>query len=510
MSTTWIHFIDSGGQPVFHDLLPVFVPNTTVVLFVFKLSEGLNERPIVEYYGPDGPIGGSYKSYLNHREILEHYIKVFRAQDRKKCPTILLIGTHQDNPEQRLNIKELKECLKPFQQEVIHFGSNQPIAMLNCLSSGKEERQIIEELRKEILNVADKMESEETPMAWFGLELALKQASQSQNSKPKGILTLKQCRVEASTFEYFKTNSGQFDAALEHLVKHNIFLHYKVLPQVVFCDPQVLLTMVTEIVQYHYKLKHDKIGSVKGTTFVENAYISAEVLKSMSPDQYSDKDGVLPLESFFILLSHLKIISAIPTSGNSGVYLMPALLPNTDDLAAKVKVIHGKEHLPPLCISFGGGCAPSGLFCSLMATLLQSKNWELCMNDGSPECCFRNCVTFTYQETAVITLVDYFSHFSIYVNNSPHLNTQKDLPAAIRGEIHESIRTVAKGLQYSNLELKDAFICPSHTNGNHVALWCRHGEKEYYGCTVQNKCTGRIPEEYQVWMENKGLLKFQL
>ena len=83
--------------------------------------------------------------------------------------------------------------------------------------------------------------------------------------------------MEASTFEYFKTNSGQFDAALEHLVKHNIFLHYKVLPQVVFCDPQVLLTMVTEIVQYHYKLKHDKIGSVKGTTFVENAYICAEV-----------------------------------------------------------------------------------------------------------------------------------------------------------------------------------------------------------------------------------------
>ena len=169
MSTTWIHFIDSGGQPVFHDLLPVFVPNTSLVLFVFKLSEGLNERSIVEYYGPDGPIAGAYESYLNYRDILEHYIKVFRAQDHKKCPTVLLIGTHKDNPEQRLNIEELKECLKPFQQEVIHFGSNQPFAMLNCLSSGKEERQIVEEVRKEILNVVNKMESEETPMAWFGL-----------------------------------------------------------------------------------------------------------------------------------------------------------------------------------------------------------------------------------------------------------------------------------------------------------------------------------------------------
>ena len=314
--------------------------------------------------------------------------------------------------------------------------------------------------------------------------------------------------MEAIKFEYFKRNIGQFDAALEHLVKHNIFLHYsEVLPDVVFCDPQVLLTRVTEIVQYHYKLKHDKIGSVKGTKFVKNAYISAEVLKSMSPDQYGDSDGILPLESFFTLLSHLKIISAIPTSsGNSGVYLMPALLSNVHNPAAKVEEIQGKEHLPPLCINFGEGCAPSGLFCSLMATLLQSSNWKLCMNDGSPECCFRNCVTFTYQETAVITLVDYFSHFSIYVNISTHLNTQKDL-TAIRGEIYVSIQSVAKGLQYSNLELQDAIMCPSHPEGNHVALWHREGEKEYYGCTVQNNFAGPVPKEYQVWMKNKGLLK---
>ena len=103
--------------------------------------------------------------------------------------------------------------------------------------------------------------------------------------------------------------------------------------------------------------------------------------------------------------------------------------------------------------------------------------------------------------------MDYFSHFSIYVNISQHLNTQKDLLAAIRGEIHESIRTVAKGLQYSNLELQDAIMCPSHPEGNHVALWRREGEKEYYGCTVQNKFAGPIPKEYRVWMKNKGLLK---
>ena len=112
-----------------------------------------------------------------------------------------------------------------------------------------------------------------TLMAWFGLELALKQTSQRQNSKPKGILTLKQCQVEANKFEYFKTNSGQFDAALGHLVKH-------------------------------------------------------------------DKDRVLPSESFFTLLSNLIIISAVTTSD---VYLMPALLSNVYNSAAKVEEIHGRS-----------------------------------------------------------------------------------------------------------------------------------------------------------------------
>ena len=251
LTTQWIHFIDSGGQPEFHDLLPVFVPHMSVVLFVFKLSEELDEKPMVEYYGPMGPIGGSYKSYLTHREILEHCLTVFRAQG-EQCPTILQVGTHKDCAEQKININELQECLKPFKKKVVYFGVDRSIALLNCLSTETEEKEIVEDIRNQILEVDIK--KEQTPMAWFGLELALKKASHSENSKHKGILTLEQCKQEADKFEFFKTNHGQFDEALKHLVKHNIFLHYpEVLPDVVFCDPQVLLTMVTQIVQFHIK-----------------------------------------------------------------------------------------------------------------------------------------------------------------------------------------------------------------------------------------------------------------
>ena len=209
-------------------------------------------------------------------------------------------------------------------------------------------------------------------------------------------------------------------------------------------------------------------------------------------------------------LSYLKIISVIHTSGSADVYLMPALLPNADDPSAKVGEINGKELLPPLCISFDGGCVPSGVFCSLTATLLQLENWELCMNNDKPRCCFRNCVTFSYQVTTIVTLVDFFSHFSIYMYIPKYSNARKVFPVDIRKIVHESIFIVAKGLQYSTLTIQDAIKCPSHPEKNHVALWHLpepSDEEEYHKCTVEDVCTGLIPGEYQVWMTISGLLK---
>ena len=503
LTSKWIHFMDSGGQPEFHDLLPAFVPDTSVVLFVFNLSEGLDEKPEIEYRGSKGRIGEPYKSYLTHREILEHCLRVFSAQG-EKVPHIMLIGTHNDHHNKKLQVTDLDKFLKTFQQgiHVVRFRG-QPIAMLDCLSDENEDKTMVEEIRQQILDVIEDIDSEDTPMAWFGLELALKKASQSTN--PKGILSLEQCKQEADLLNYFKTHSGQFDAALQHLVKHNTFLHYpSVLSDVVFCDPQVLLDMVTQIVQHHYKLKHKAVNKTMAP-FNTMGYISADILKSIRL-QCSDVNGIFPLESVLKLLTYLKIISPIQKS--SVEYLMPALLPIADDPAAMVGEIPGKKCLPPLCISFDGGCPPNGVFCSLVTTLLQSENWELCKTEQKPHCCFRNCVTFVYQEVAVITLVDFFTHFSIYLYIPTHPNTGKISPHIIRNVVHQSIHAVSNRLQYSHLKFQDAIPCPEHQDDNHVALWHQPEQcgirDAYFKCTVSNMYTGPIPDVYQDWMESTG------
>ena len=39
-----------GGQSQFHEVLPAFIRNTTATIFVMKLSERLDEYPVIEYY----------------------------------------------------------------------------------------------------------------------------------------------------------------------------------------------------------------------------------------------------------------------------------------------------------------------------------------------------------------------------------------------------------------------------------------------------------------------------
>ena len=46
----FLYFLDSGGQPQFHELLPSFVPNLSAILFVLKLSEKRSHNPEAKFY----------------------------------------------------------------------------------------------------------------------------------------------------------------------------------------------------------------------------------------------------------------------------------------------------------------------------------------------------------------------------------------------------------------------------------------------------------------------------
>ena len=49
-SSDWVLFTDCGGQPQFHELLPLFIQEITSLIVVSRLSDRLDDCPPDEYY----------------------------------------------------------------------------------------------------------------------------------------------------------------------------------------------------------------------------------------------------------------------------------------------------------------------------------------------------------------------------------------------------------------------------------------------------------------------------
>lgn len=164
------------------------------------------------------------------------------------------------------------------------------------------------------------------PIAWFGLEVLL------QNSSHDGILSLSECQMHAKKL-FIEGNA--FLAALNHLVQNNVFLHYpEVLPQLVFCDPQVVLTKVSELVKYHHKLRRgaegeeESIGDLADDGEVGEDYIARFKNWGILCMTLLEKFKSFYIEGLFTpnhLLKLLESRHAIAIMG-SGDYFMPALL----------------------------------------------------------------------------------------------------------------------------------------------------------------------------------------
>ena len=83
----WVFLIDSGGQTQFQDAFAVFLPHTSVCVFVFKLSEPLDSYPVIEYHRNGQLVGRREQSLLTNRDIFEKYMRTmfsFNSRARGK------------------------------------------------------------------------------------------------------------------------------------------------------------------------------------------------------------------------------------------------------------------------------------------------------------------------------------------------------------------------------------------------------------------------------------------
>ena len=515
----WIYLIDSGGQVEFLEVLPAFLHHTSVCFFLTKLSEMFSDHPKMEYFEDGKSVGEPTVCAFTNEEMLMRCVQTIQSQcvlqdgNASQASKVVVVGTHQDLenecPESRdeKNQKLLSLLCPAFDQSLVFNGQQMKeiIFPLNAKNPGPHDHAVADELSNVIWNAASDAKPRKTPISWFKFEQYLQKLA-SQGTR---ILHRKKCFQVA---RFFHLSEKDFDAALDHLASFCVIHYYfHLLPDVVFIDPHFLVGVISEIVKYHYKIRHDsqlcKATGGELRKFQNEGCITLELLRKI-PMQYTDfftpADLLKLMEDRLIITQHI----------NNDEYLMPCLLRTMDSKEVDQHRLKSSSPVAPLAIHFSCGWVPHGMYCLLVAFLRSQKPspWKLsahCETPTEPLCLTRNCIQFRLPGDAPgsLILIDSFSHFEVHVN-APQIVCSKLCPL-IWQTLSKGLQRAKETLRYHSLEEpKRAFLCThdhdQHTGRPHIASLA--DDFNYWSCDLYpDTVCGDLTDEHLMWFpERRG------
>ena len=513
-NANWIHLIDSGGQPQFYDLLPIFIRHATSIVLVQRLCDRLNDRPTVEYYDEEGVLVGI--SCLSHFTNLETVMCLTRTMHSHptegKHPKIMVACTHRDMEDKCSETRAKKNetlfnLLHPlFPDDLVLYRAalNEPIFPLNAKEPDEEDKRVARILRQAIESSSPN--PEELPLWWYFLEIALGRLAAMLG---KRVLSRNECLRIA---HHLRFPDEEFNAALQYFHKLNLCLYYPdILPDVVFSDPQVPLDKASELVEQSYRLREAKqfqcpeeALEAKWLKFRDQGIVRSEFLEKF-PNHYRDR--LFTPSDLLHLFENLLIISPL----TKGDYFMPSLLQmiSPEEL--------DKNHISspaaaPLLIRFSNGWPRNGIFCCLVVYLINHCQWQVILPDkGSPILTARNCVKFRLpNHPCTVTLIDSFAHFEVCVKSSFFCEICTKVCPSIRNSIFTGIDAASNTLQYNNGKPSPAFFCHHSDSDNgqtssNTTILQPHAatitnDHKYGLCTMDADVSGKLTEMEKVWL----------
>ena len=508
-----VNLIDSGGQPQFHEVLPVFLRRMSLYIFVFKLSEELATKPMVEYFGEDGKrVGTPYQSAQSNEQLLKHCLRTLythrSSPDTKgECSKIMIVGTHRDEEHlcttetREEKNKKLAELLLPmFQEEVIYYNlpENELIFPVNAKNPNEFDKGTARDIQSVVLTecMPDPID---VPLQYFSLEIVLEEVSLSLG---RGILSKEEC-LRAADKLYF--DEHKLDAALQFLDGISaVFYFPEVLEGVVFTNPQVLLDKVTELVEKIYCLRQKiggkKIHALSGRwqKFKDHGIVSLELLQEKEFEKHYVPNIFTPVD-LVELFRKLLIIADFSASE----YIMPALLPVLETEKIHEYRVTSSSPVAPLALAFPLGAPRLGTYCSLTSFLVSPDNqfpcpWKImllpCSN--TPACLNRNCIRFSIPGyPGSVTLIDTFTHFETHVNTAQ--TTCSKLCSLVSQAIFTGLKKAMVVLGYNNSIPSKALLCPCDSEKLHVATF---GDGVWI-CSRNTDVFGELTPEHKLWCD---------
>ena len=363
---TWIHLLDSGGQPQFTDLLRMFVRGNSIYIIVMKVTESLHEKPTFVYSIDGKPLNAPKEMTTTNLQIIESFVHSVAATTRdqlgdKSQPAFAIVATHCDQSRLR-RLLGRKETIKEKNEELLsHLSefldlfifynrdSNELIFPVDNLCWLSREK-ISTDIRLRLLSTrSDISFSVEIPARWYVFDLNMKEEASKETH---GMISLESCYTIGRKIGMDNSEVGQ---CLIYLDSMRLCIYYpNLMPHVVFTNPQFLVESLSNIVRVSFvndlrlilpkgiSLSVDVVQSLKRDGIFDGSLLNSLGLKFF-PNLFSESD-LLSLLQHFCVISIIKAASDIPR------YFMPILLP-AERLPVELK-LKFRQKIDPLLVTF--------------------------------------------------------------------------------------------------------------------------------------------------------------
>ncbi len=556
----WVYFIDSGGQPQYHELLPLFVCHISAALCVLRLPDKLDEVQAVEYYDQGQRVGAVQRSQLSAKDTIQSLVNAIQSYSKQeKPPRIIVVGTHVDKLEhmcrdsasvistsdgvtlhaQTENLQQtdcnrtgndveslddknrkLLEMLEPefFDQLVFHSQDmKQLIIPLNTLNPGDPEKARAQTIRHAVENSGGR--KVKIPIWWYIMELLLQELAKELG---RGVLSRAECLEMANLLGI---NEESFDAALKFFNELNVIKYSPdVLPDVVFMDSQIPLDKVSELVHHSYLLRQPTgLGTAKQSTpiigewkhFIDHGVVSGEILKAF-PCHYTT--GIFSEKDLTKLLIKLLVFAPIPTpvwvnqdstrlSNKEVYYVMPALMLTLSEAELDKHRVTSSV-AATLLVRFPHGSRRAGVFCCFVVHLIRYCGWELLLDAKEP--LYRNCIKLRLLTSppCLVTVIDSNSYIEVHADTASQVPTSEyaGILPVIKQSILSGICAACSALNYKKTKPQLTFFCPHSTVNSesqsqlvkqHTATLTR--DRKYWGCDLLPNCFGTLESSHLIW-----------
>ena len=496
---------DSGGQPNYLDVFPLFVRNKCLALFTLKLNKRLDTIPQFSYCIQGHPISmADTMLQYSHEQLLESLAKSMSSflpslsppSDCRDRARFTVVGTFADKMDECVDesLEEkntsLAQSLKAYERLRINY-KGKAILPINAITSDKKQRrQYMKELRKQI----SKSPSIEVTikLRWFGFYLSL-----LSKAKKRAILSLQECLDIGRSLDMDEQETRKAITFFHNL---NLILHYqtKALDRFVIVDLKPILDLVSLLIGVSF-INEDELHDLFDINLIADArehFQKHGCFDRRTLHECFKFPDQLDAEAFINLLAEVKAVAIIEKSNE---FFMPCVLRYASKeaecktmkgqlscpLIVRLRTKHGSQYLYiPL---------PPGFSPTLIVLLLSSDLFAIVSGLWQ----YRNIFVLQYHSGGDIIIIERQLQLEIYYSFSD------SECSVVRSFIHKTIVETEKRLSFDvdSITIEDSFPCscsPQQRESRHI-LCKPTSEPPRAQCELtREKC--RLSEQELRWL----------